>query len=584
MRCSKWNGYLEGVHRIGRALVFGITLPHVNECGLVLYEKGTDMVIGEFLLDESFRLGEAFSCCVFGLKEDTFEYTYVIGGKEIVDPFALRVRGNHRFGKRDPVFRGVFEKMTPLQPFSGPKMEDLFMYRLHVRGFTMGEGSGLRAEGGTFAGVVKKLRYLKGLGVNAIELMPAYEFDEATDASGARVRSLPVGKTNYWGYATKAYYMAPKNSYSASEDVCAEFAMMVSACHKQGIAVFMEFTFDPVITQERMLKILRHWRRMYAIDGFHVSDQRLPAGVLQADPVLSDCMMISSDLYDCMDDGERRMAYCNDHFAFVMRRAILGLADAKNNLQDLWYTYHSTFLRMNYGTGFGGFTLWDLYSYDRKHNEENGEGNLDGPSINHSYNCGLEGTSKSRAVNELRMQMAKNLLTLTFLANGVPVLTAGDEMGHSAGGNNNPYNQDNETNWISWKPTSRSKELQSFIKQLIEVKRRHPALSNGRFLTKRDVKVLGAPDFSVHGSEPWKRNTADQVSGFLYYGPYFGDDTLLIACNFEKEKAKMHLPELKEEGAWITELSTTKEMVREVEQNVLEIPPRCVVVLNRISG
>ena len=112
------------------------------------------------------------------------------------------------------------------------------------------------------------------------------------------------------------------------------------------------------------------------------------------------------------------------------------------------------FHSINFVTSHDGFTLMDLVSYNEKHNEANGENNADGSDENHSWNCGEEGPSSNPAVNRLRKQQMKNLVSILLLSQGVPMILAGDEMGRTQQGNNNPYCQDNEISWLNWRPAT----------------------------------------------------------------------------------------------------------------------------------
>ncbi|MBQ9592390.1 MAG: hypothetical protein IJR36_00775 [Lachnospiraceae bacterium] len=581
MKISKWQGYLEGAARAGRNILFGICLPGVKDCELVLYEPGTDEVIESFPLTDELRSGEAYSFCLEGMSRRAFDYVYRTPEGEVVDPCAAEVAGRETFGGGLPVRRACYRELPAEAPvLPGAESEDLFLYRLHVRGFTMDPTSRIR-ERGTFAGAARKARYLRELGVTAVELMPCYEFDETAVRTGGRVRPLREGAVNYWGYGSPAYYYAPKNSYAFREDAGPEFLRMVQAFHREGIAVIMEFCFDESMTRERAVRALRHWRNAYGVDGFHVSGSVADAAAVQKDPILADCLILGDRLDGCADDRRRRLLYANDHFAYVLRRYLLGLEDGREDLQNLWNYYHPTFRRLNYAADQHGFTLWDLYSYDRKHNEANGENNLDGPEINHSFNCGSEGPAGSRKIEKLRLQMVKNILALTFLANGVPMIQAGDEMAHTAQGNNNPYNQDNEINWLNWRTGRRGDEIRAFVRKLVDFRREHPAINTAGRLTERDVRMYGAPDYSVHGSEPWRRESGTQECGFFYYGRYFDDVSIFVACNMDPEEKTIYLPEIREKGVWKPVIQTTEAPVEVQEGVPVSLPSKSVVVFVR---
>jgi glycogen operon protein len=150
------------------------------------------------------------------------------------------------------------------------------------------------------------------------------------------------------------------------------------------------------------------------------------------------------------------------------------------------------FASVNFVTAHDGFTLRDLVSYNEKHNELNHENNRDGESHNRSWNCGVEGPTDDPAINVLRARQQRNLLTTLFLAQGVPMLLGGDELGRVQGGNNNSYCQDSEISWFDW--DKRDEELTEFTGRLIALRRSNPVLRRRRFLTGRPANGTPVPD------------------------------------------------------------------------------------------
>jgi glycogen operon protein len=153
---------------------------------------------------------------------------------------------------------------------------------------------------------------------------------------------------------------------------------------------------------------------------------------------------------------------------------------------------------VNFVTAHDGFTLRDLVSYERKHNEANGEGNRDGSGDNRSWNCGTEGETDDARVNALRRRQLRNLLTTLLLSTGVPMLVAGDEMGRTQGGNNNAYCQDNEVSWIDWslldQPSWRA--LFELTSRLLTLRRTHPVLRRRAFFSGRPQAADGLRDLA----------------------------------------------------------------------------------------
>jgi glycogen operon protein len=155
---------------------------------------------------------------------------------------------------------------------------------------------------------------------------------------------------------------------------------------------------------------------------------------------------------------------------------------------------------INFVTCHDGFTLYDLVSYDRKHNEANGEDNRDGSNDNLSWNCGAEGETADAAVNALRERQAKNFLAILMLSRGVPMLLAGDEVLRTQRGNNNAYSQDNALSWFDWRAVDARRAMLRFTRELIALRCRHPSLTANRFFSGAAVPDRGLPDVSWHGA------------------------------------------------------------------------------------
>jgi glycogen operon protein len=179
---------------------------------------------------------------------------------------------------------------------------------------------------------------------------------------------------------------------------------------------------------------------------------------------------------------------------------------------------------VNYVTAHDGFCLYDLVSYNTKHNEANGRNNLDGPNNNLSWNCGWEGDQNVPLdVMALRIRQVKNFGCLLFLANGTPMFRAGDEFLHTQGGNNNPYNQDNETSWLNWKRIERHRDIFRFFKMLIAFRKAHPSLGRSRFW-RDDVRWYGVDGSVDYGDDC-------HTLAFALHGVSQHDDDLYVLIN-----------------------------------------------------
>ncbi len=168
---------------------------------------------------------------------------------------------------------------------------------------------------------------------------------------------------------------------------------------------------------------------------------------------------------------------------------------------------------MNFITAHDGFTLNDVVSYNDKHNEANGEDGRDGHSDNRSWNCGVEGPTTDPAIHALREQQKRNMLVTLLLAQGTPMLLAGDEFGRTQQGNNNAYCQDNEISWLDWRIDEDGHALTRFVRKLIRLRNTYPILRRGRFFTGEFNEVVGVKDVTWINSEGEEMAAADWQNG-----------------------------------------------------------------------
>ncbi|MEU8521656.1 glycogen debranching protein GlgX [Streptomyces sp. NPDC048577] len=290
------------------------------------------------------------------------------------------------------------------------------------------------------------------------------------------------------------------------------------------------------VVQPQVLRLitdsLRYWVTEMGVDGFrfdlaaalarsmHDVDMLSPfLAVIAQDPVLRRVKLIAEP-WDVGDGGYQVGAFpplwteWNDRYRDAVRDFWRG---ALPDVRDLGYRLSGSsdlyawggrrpYASVNFVTAHDGFTLRDLVTYERKHNEDNGEGNRDGTDDNRAWNCGAEGESDDPAVGALRLRQLRNLLTTLLLSTGVPMLVAGDEMGRTQGGNNNAYCQDNETSWLDWSlpedPGRRG--LLDLTRRLLDLRHRHPVLRRRAFFSGRPQAADGLRDlawFTVDGEE-----------------------------------------------------------------------------------
>lgn len=596
----------------------GINFSMVNgsdkECGIIFYRKGVEQK-ERILFDQRHRIGNI--CCVLveGISACDCEYNYFIGDHVFVDPYAKKIVGNEKWRSGEfmrPLLRGGFDRGTfdwgETAPLHIPYHESI-MYCLNIRSFTKHPSSKVRKKG-TFEGLMEKIPYLKELGVNSIELMPAYEYEECEwDDTDDNIRKqiayqvkhidekLPpdeepprAKRLNCWGYK-EAFYFAPKASYSASGNPCEEFRRMVCELHQNGIEVIMQFYFPDHVKQGYILDIIKYWVLEYQIDGVHLKGSRLPMTLIATEPLLADTKIMCEDFYlheiypNGMVPAKKVLGYYRDEYMYDMRKFLKGDQDM---LKSFRYHMRNTNPRcgvINYITNYYGFTLKDLVSYERKHNEENGENNIDGNDYNFSWNCGVEGPSRKKTIKQLRNKQMKNALSMLFTAQGTPLLYAGDEFGNSQNGNNNCYCQDNETGWVDWREFSRNQELYTYVRDLIAFRKRHSILHLQENLTTLDRYGYGYPDLSYHGEEAWKVQMEhySRHIGSMYCGQNDeGEgDYIYIACNMHWNSHRFALPSIANHK-WVSVLGTAvNSVVFDEDKNMeyIDIAPRSVTIL-----
>ena len=539
---------------------FSVAVPEGERCWLLLYRAGEEEPKERYEMTEA--IGEVRFLALEGMDPADYEYNYMIGGEVTVDPYARGLAGRDIWGKERDIqkheVRGVlkngrydWEGDEPLKlPF-----HSIVAYSLHVRGFTKHTSSGVEKKG-TFSGVVEKLPYLKDLGINQIQCMPVYEFEEC-----GRFR-------NYWGYGP-AYYFAPKSAYAASGDGERELKDMVKACHKAGIEVVLEMPFTGTVPKQMIEECLRYYMMEYHVDGFILNPVVAPMEGIYADPVLKKTKIMVHQL----------------GFQTVMRRFLKGDEGMVPEVMH-WLRHNSREEGIfNYIANHNGFTLCDLVSYDGKHNEANGENNQDGPDYNFSWNCGAEGPTRKKGVLELRDRQMKNAFALVLLAQGTPCILAGDEFANSQKGNNNVYCQDNLTGWLDWRKLEREEELFAFVKGLIAIRKGYPVFCPEEELRGMDQTCCGVPDVSYHGENAWQApsEVSSRQLGVYYSGAVLEGEDCFVAYNMHWLKHTFALPALPKGKKWYQIASTEDGILKKAEllknQRSVELDERTVMML-----
>lgn len=657
---------------------FTINSHGATRCTLLLFKPQAPKPYARIPFPDSYRIGDTYSMLVFDIKPDEFEYAFSFDGpyepakgllfneeNVLLDPYSRAVTGQRKWGEkpeggkdfeyRARVVKSSFDwgNIKQLeQPF-----EDLVIYETHVRGYTKDKSSGVSAPG-TFAGLKDKIPYLKDLGINAVELMPIFEFDEM---ESARVVD-GVQLYNYWGYNTVSFF-APNTSYAFNEEhnhEGDELKSLIKALKENGIEVILDVVFNhtaegnemgpcfsfkgidnnvyymltpdahyynfsgcgnvmncnhPVV-RSFIIDCLRHWAIEYRVDGFRFDlasilgrDQNgAPMAnppILESlafDPVLGKMKLIAEawDAGGLYQVGSfpswNRWAEWNGRYRDDMRSFLKGDDGMAGNAitritgsRDL-YSPESRGHKasVNFMTCHDGFTLYDLYSYNEKHNEKNGWNNTDGDNNGHSWNCGAEGETDDPNVNGLRRRLIKNAFAALLCSRGPAMFFAGDEFCNTQFGNNNAYCQDNIISWLDWSRLEKFKEIHDFVRHMIQFRKEHPIL---RKMTKPSSCQF--PEISVHNGTPFNASTdyKTKLIGIMYAGRNeedTEDDIVFYCMNAYWEPLVMQLPVLPNGKHWHVDTNTNAEyfdgedFMAKTELlgvNTIRVPARTTIIL-----
>src|SRR5437660_1831855 len=372
------------------------------------------------------------------------------------------------------------------------------------------------------------------------------------------------------------------------------------------------------LTHPRVLQMvmdsLRYWVEVCHVDGFRfdlaTTLAREPNGfdrnaafltAVRQDPVLASVKLVAepSDLglggYQ-VGAFPSQWSEWNDRYRTALRRywsgegSLIGEVSSRMTASSDLFHHDGRAPRasVNHITVHDGFTLADLFSYNEKHNEANGEDNRDGANENHSTNCGHEGSTGDPAITALRRQLRRNQLACLLLAQGVPLLLAGDEVANSQSGNNNAYCQDNETGWINWEGLNREgNDLVEFIGQMTEMRKRFPQLRTRRFVEGRrpdgsfDVLWL-TPQATEMTEVDWNFPEGRFLSYVL--GPaQAGQSPLFIVLNAAAQEIEFTFPTLPEYSRWLPVLDTADRVEPGKEHaagSKAQAPPRAVLVFS----
>lgn len=640
---------LNGATPLQNGVNFTIHTCGGTSCELLLFHRAQEEPFAVLPFPEAYKIGDVYSMIVYGLNIDEFEYAYRVDGpycpekgllfdknKILLDPYAKAVAGQRTWGIRwDHTYhaRVVKDRFDwGDMPQSKKELCDLIIYELHVRDFTHHPSSGVQHQG-TFSGLMEKIPYLKELGINAVELMPIFEFDETMNSRTVDDKQL----LECWGYNTVGFF-APNSSYAAANEhnqEGTELKTLIKALHDNGIEVILDVVFNhtaegnekgntfsfkgfdnniyymltpdgnyynfsgcgntlncnhPVV-QQLILECLRYWTINYRVDGFRFdlasilgrNEDGSPMNnppllrTLADDSILSNVKLIAEawdagGLYQVGSfPASGRWAEWNGRYRDSLRSYLKGDSwnawDAAWSISgsgDLYGGYydntHSNYAGynscVNFLTCHDGFTLYDLYAYNDKHNEANGWNNTDGANDNRSWNCGAEGETDDPEVLSLRRRMIRNACAVLMCSRGTPMFLAGDEFGNTKFGNNNSYCQDNITSWLDWRMLEKNKDLFEFFKFMIAFRKKHPVIHK-----QLPTSVCGMDPIHTHNLNAEEtdipRDARTFCVSFAGYDKEKGkDDLIYVAVNTFWEDVTITLPNLHGRGAWHLSVNT----------------------------
>ncbi|KAJ0525348.1 putative isoamylase [Helianthus annuus] len=595
------------------------------------------------------KTGDIWHICVQELPRSNVIYGYKIDGPQnwhqghrfdssvvLIDPYAKLIEGRRIFG--DSTDR--FSKLSGTYDFSSLPFDwgdnyaqpnipekDLVIYEMNVRAFTADKSSGLEQSiRGSYHGVIDKIPHLLELGVNAVELLPVFEFDEFEFQRHPNPRDHMV---NTWGYSTINFF-APMARYASDGGgpivASQEFKEMVKALHLAGIEVILDVVYNhtneaddkhpyttsfrgidnktyymvddngqllnfsgcgntlncnhPVV-MELILDSLRHWVTEYHVDGFRfdlasVLCRGTDGSPLDAPPLiraiakdstLSRCKIISEP-WDCGGlylvgkfPNWDRWAEWNGMYRDDIRRFIKGDIGMKGRFAtrvagsaDLYKVnkrkpYHG----INFVIAHDGFTLYDLVSYNNKHNDANGENGNDGSNDNLSWNCGCEGETSDVNIKALRFRQMKNFHLALMVSQGVPMMLMGDEYGHTRNGNNNSYGHDTAINHFQWgQLDARKNDLFRFFAEVIKLRQKHQVFRQEYFIGNKEIT--------------WHEDNWDNhESKFIAFTLHDSDEgDLYLAFNAHNYFVKVPIPSPPQGRCWFRVVDTNLESPNDI--------------------
>lgn len=527
--------------------------------------------------------------------------------------------------------------------------EDTVIYEAHVKGLTHQRTEILEGLRGTYRALSDPamITHLRKLGVTAIELLPVHSFlndrhlldrnltnywgyntlsfftPEARYSNGSEVNDLrgtiaalhdagiEVILDVVYNHTCEGNHMGPTLCYRGIDNASYYWLMPDDARYYDdftGTGNSLKLAHPRVL--QMVMDSLRHWVEAYQVDGFRFDlastlargpafDRNAPfLTAVRQDPVLADVKMIAEP-WDVGMGGYQVGGFpngwseWNDIYRRTLRRFWRGDGDLIGDIAhamtgssvQFQHDGRSPRASINHVTVHDGFTLADLYSYDGKHNEANGEDNRDGSDDNVSTNCGAEGPADDPTILALRRTLRRNQLASLYLAQGIPLILAGDEVGNSQSGNNNAYCQDNEIGWVDWSALGTDDDLTGFVSTLAQIRRQYPQVRQNKWLEGKradgthDVLWL-TPGATEMTDDDWNFPGGKFVS-YVLAGPKEGDAPLYIILNGADHDVEVTFPTWEGSPKWKNLIDTGNDGPQDVVGDTgspWTIKPRSIVV------
>ncbi|MCE0485019.1 MAG: isoamylase [Methylacidiphilales bacterium] len=522
-------------------------------------------------------------------------------------------------------------------------LHDVVIYELHVKGFTANPNSGVtEGKRGTFAGLIEKIPYLQELGVTVVELLPIHQFDpqegnywgymtlnffsphrqyatgDAFDEFREMIRALHSVGIELWldvvyNHTAEGNEYGPNYSFRGIDNKSYYLLNRDHRCYLNDTGCGNTLRTGHPAGRALVLESLRFWGRKMGVDGFRFDlasiFSRSSTGLMDQSesPLIMEIsylgrlldVMLVAEAWDIgsyqlgrafpgLDWMQWNGQFRDDVRSFVksdpgmvgpLMQRLYGSNDLFPDKLHETYRPHQS---INFITAHDGFCLYDLVSYNQKHNEANGHDNTDGSDYNLSWNCGHEGDiGTPPEVEALRRRQVRNFCAVLFLAHGTPMMVAGDEFLNTQHGNNNPYNQDNEIAWLDWGRLQQYGDVFRFFKLMIAFRKAHPSIGRPTFW-REDVTWYGADGPPDLGPD-------SHALAYCLHGDSLGDDDIYVMINSHWEECFFHI----QEGSpsdWLRLVDTSRpcpdDFVQPGQEHSLEshhylVGARSVVVLLR---